>query len=334
MRFARGALYTLLRNPIYVGEVRHKGTGYPGQHQPIVERSIWDKTQKLLRSRAARADGEPNRSMSSPLAGKLFDESGRRLTPSHAVKGKRRYRYYISRCLITGSAKRTEAGWRVPAAELERSVATAATMILDDHTAILAGIEQSNSDASHLKSILDAASAWSSRLRSEDEAAGALELLVERVELRPDGIQLSIKLLTGSSEKMIDRGPAQLRLTRLIPLQMRRRGVEMKFVVNGDSAPRTDTVLLKLIARAHCWFDDLMSGRAASMVEIAQREKVGKRYVSRVIRLAFLAPEIVEQIVNGCQPPELTAQSLLNDRTELPLAWEAQHKVLGFPLPA
>src|SRR6266481_2664699 len=72
---------------------------------------------------------------------------------------------------------------------------------------------------------------------------------------------------------------------------MRRRGVEMKFVVNGDSKafPRTDTVLLKLIARAHCWFDDLISGRAASMVEIAKREKVGKRYVSRVIRLAFLA---------------------------------------------
>jgi len=80
-------------------------------------------------------------------------------------------------------------------------------------------------------------------------------------------------------------------------------------------------VLLKLIARAHCWFDDLISGRAASMVEIAKREKVGKRYVSRVIRLAFLAPEIVEQIVNGCQPPELTAQSLLNDRTELRLAY-------------
>ena len=180
----------------------------------------------------------------------------------------------------------------------------------------------------------DAASAWSSRLRSEGEAAGALELLVDRVELQQDGIQLSIKLPTESFENLAGRGPAHLKLTRLIPLQMRRRGVEMKFVVNGDSAPRTDTVLLKLIARAHCWFDDLISGRAASMVEIAKREKVGKSYVSRVIRLAFLAPEFVEQIVNDCQPPELTAQSLLNDRTELPLAWEAQHKVLGFPFPA
>jgi site-specific DNA recombinase len=154
MRFARGALYTLLKNPIYVGEVRHKGTRYPGQHQPIVERSMWDKTQELLDGRAARADGQPSRSMSSPLAGKLFDESGARLTPSHAVKGKRRYRYYVSRRLMTDSAKRSEEGWRVPAAEFERSVATAAAMILDDRTALLAEIEQACSDAGQVKSIL------------------------------------------------------------------------------------------------------------------------------------------------------------------------------------
>jgi hypothetical protein len=70
------------------------------------------------------------------------------------------------------------------------------------------------------------------------------------------------------------------------------------------------------------------------MVEIGKRDKVGKRYVSRIIRLAFLAPDIVEQIVNGCQPPDLTAQSLLNDRTELPLGWDVQHTVLAFPYPA
>jgi site-specific DNA recombinase len=68
------------------------------------------------------------------------------------------------------------------------------------------------------------------------------------------------------------------------------------------------------------------------MVEIGQREKVGKRYVSRIIRLAFLAPEIVEQIVKGCQYPEHTAESLLKDRTQLPLDWETQHRAIGFSL--
>lgn len=68
------------------------------------------------------------------------------------------------------------------------------------------------------------------------------------------------------------------------------------------------------------------------MVAIGKREKVGKRYVSRIIRLAFLAPDIVEQIVTGCQPPELTAESLLRDRRRLPPVWESQHLMLGFSL--
>jgi site-specific DNA recombinase len=98
------------------------------------------------------------------------------------------------------------------------------------------------------------------------------------------------------------------------------------------ASPRTDPALLKLIASEHYWFDNLVSGRAASMVDIGKQEKVGKRYMSRIIRLAFLAPDIVEQIVRGCQPPELTAESLLKDRTQLPLNWEAQHRALGFSL--
>jgi site-specific DNA recombinase len=331
--FSRGALYTLLGNPIYVGEVRHKGTRYPGQHDPIVERTVWEKTHGLLH---ARARGKTSKAMSSPLVGKLFDEGGEGLTPSHAVKGERRYRYYVSRGLITGTPKQTESGWRIPAAEIERSIATAARMILDEHTAMVADIEQRDLDAGQIKSILDAASAWSSRLRSEAEAVDALKLLVDRVELRQDGIQLSIKLPVDSAEKLAGRDPTNLTLTRLIPMQMRRRGVEMRFVIDGNSqvSPRTDPALLKLIARAHCWFDDLVSARSASMVEIGKREKVGKRYVSRIIRLAFLAPEIVEQIVNGCQPPNLTAESLLKDRTELPLAWDAQRHMLGFQSPA
>jgi len=88
--FSRGALYILLRNPIYVGEIRHKGARYPGQHHPIVERSVWDKSQELLRLHTVRTDGKPSGATSSPLIGKLFDDQGERLTPSHAVKGNRR----------------------------------------------------------------------------------------------------------------------------------------------------------------------------------------------------------------------------------------------------
>jgi hypothetical protein len=79
----------------------------------------------------------------------------------------------------------------------------------------------------------------------------------------------------------------------------------MRLVIRGGSgsASRIDSTILKATARARRWFDDLVTGRAASMIEIGQREGVGKRYVSRMIRLAFLAHAIVERIAEGRQPP-------------------------------
>ena len=334
--FARGALYTLLRNPIYVGEVRHKGARYPGQHQPIVERSVWDKTQELLRLHAVRSDGKPNASMPSPLIGKLFDYQGERLTPSHAVKGNRRYRYYVSRSLMKGAAPKSGRGWRVPALEIERNLAAAAAGILDERTAIVADVDEAAVGAHGITSILATAAQWSARLRSETEASTALKSLVERAELHQDGIRLSLKLPLPTSGKPAANSTTHLSITRQIPLRVRRRGIEMRLVIGGGSgsAPRIDSTILKATARARRWFDDLVSGRAASMVEIGHREGVGKRYVSRMIRLAFLAPTIVESIAEGRQPPELTAQFLSTGRGDLPLSWQEQEKLLGFADPA
>src|SRR5882672_1946429 len=192
--FSRGALYTMLRNPIYVGEIRHQGARYPGQHQPIVDRSAWDKTQELLRVHTVRAKGKPRGAMPSPLIGKLFDDQGERLTPSHAVKGNRRYRYYVSRTLMKGAARDSRQGWRVPALEIERNLADAVARILDERTAIVADVDKAGLGAHDITSILATAAAWSARLRSEAEASTALNSLVDRAELHQDGIRLSIRL--------------------------------------------------------------------------------------------------------------------------------------------
>jgi site-specific DNA recombinase len=335
--FYRGALYTVLRNPIYVGEVRHKGARYPAQHQPIIERSVWDKTQELLRVHTVRADGKPSESMPSPLIGKLFDDNGERLTPSHAVKGHRRYRYYVSRSLMKGVAGRSGQGWRIPALEIEHNLAAAVARILDERIAIVADVDAAGLGAHDIASILATAAEWSARLRSETETSIALKSLVDRAELHQDGVRLSIRLSIPTSGKPAASAGTHLSITRQIPLRVRRRGIEMRLVIGGGSgsAPRIDSTILKATARAHRWFNDLVSGRAASMVEIGKREGLGKRYVSRMIRLAFLAPAIVERIAEGRQPPELTAQFLSTGRGDLPVSWQAQEKLLGFadPLP-
>ena len=283
-----------------------------------------------------RVDGRPSGATSSPLIGKLFDDQGERLTPSHAVKGNRRYRYYVSRSLMEGAVRKSGQGWRVPALELERTLAAAVARILDEQTAIVADVDKAGLGAHDITSILAAAAEWSTRLRSEAEASTALKSLIDRAELHPDGIRLSIRLPIPTFGKPKASAAIHLSIMRQIPLRVRRRGIEMRLVIGGGSgsAPRIDSTILKATARARRWFDDLVSGRAASMVEMGRREGVGKRYVRRMIRLAFLAPSIVERIAEGRQPPELTAQFLSTGRGDLPLSWPAQEKLLGFADPA
>jgi hypothetical protein len=87
----------VLRNPIYIGQIRHKGVCHLGEHEAIVERDTWEQVHTLLSAHRVRGTARETKCAPSPLAAKLFDERGERLTPSHAVKGARRYRYYISR---------------------------------------------------------------------------------------------------------------------------------------------------------------------------------------------------------------------------------------------
>jgi site-specific DNA recombinase len=244
------------------------------------------------------------------------------------VKGDRRYRYYISRSLTKGPAARVEGGWRLPAAEIERSVAAAAQSILDDQQTVVAAIEEAALDSNRIAPLLKSAAAWSERLQLEQD--NALSALIDRVDLDPNGMRLSLKLPLTNVASGAPDGASPLSFKRHVPMQIRRRGVELRLVINrGASASgQTDQALLRAVARAHCWFDDLVSGR--SMVEIAKRDGVGKQYVSRLMRLAFLSPELVERIVAGRQPPEFTAQVLRTGRFDLPVDWAAQKRAIGF----
>jgi site-specific DNA recombinase len=267
--------------------------------------------------------------------GKLFDESGEGLTPSHAVKGDRRYRYYVSRSLMKGAAAaRVNGGWRLPAAEIERSIAAAAQSILDDQQTVVFAIEEAALDSSRIAPLLKSAAVWSERLQFEQDKA--LSSLIDRVDLDEDGMRLSLKLPLSNVASGAPGGSSHLSIKRRIPMQIRRRGVELRLVINGGARAscKNDQSLLRAVARARCWFDDLVSGRCGSMVEIAKCNGVGKQYVSRLMRLAFLAPELVERIVAGRQPPELIAQALGTGRFDIPVDWAAQRRALGFAQPA
>jgi len=322
MAFSRGALYELLSNPVYIGEIRHRKERHPGQHQPIMDRDLWERVQRQLREQAARSRTRATKAGPSPLAGKLFDENGECLYVTGAAKGERRYRYYVSRQLVTGSADKARKGWRLSGPEIERTVAAAARQLLDDHAAISAAACNLGVGAEDIPAILEAADEWSRRLQSEADNAAALSELVDKVMLKPSGIELSINLPL--SVDGTHGAAAMLPMTRFIALRMKRRGVELRLIIGGaDALPRKpDPALLKAIARAHRWFGELASGRATSLAAIASREGVTDRYIARLIRLAFLAPKIVEATAERGELTDLK----LTPHVDLPLDWTIQER--------
>jgi site-specific DNA recombinase len=236
----------------------------------------------------------------------------------------------VSRDLIKGTADSGGRGWRLPAPEIERTVAASACHILSDKTAIAAAAQAIGLADNRLPSLFQAATAWRERLQSEVEARAALNALVDRIELTDTGVRVSLKVPTLERVNRPAANAQELIVTRFFPMTIRRRGVEMRLVIEGNSAhaPRADSALLKAVARARQWSEDLLMGKVQSVTEVAERERVTARYVRRLMRLAFLAPEIIEAIVAGNQPTELTAEALA-ERIDLPLLWTAQQQAVG-----
>jgi len=259
------------------------------------------------------------------LAGKLIDENGQALTPTHAVSKGRRHRYYVSRVLLTdGASAAAGNGWRFPAQEIECSVAAAAATLLGDKSAWVTAIQQRGIEAHEIRPILAHAAVWVGTLRSSAQAE-ALASLVDRVQLTRGGFKLKLRLPASSKDSS-----DSVNLEKFVPLTMKRRGVELRLVIQNEpsSAAKVDRVLLKTIARAHRWFDQLVSGEVKSLTAIATREGLNYRFVGKVVRLAFLAPEIVDAIAEGRQPPELSTE-LLTKHLRLPLDWDEQKRLLN-----
>jgi len=295
-----------------------------------VDRAVWEQVQERLRKQAAHHRTLDAKGVSSPLAGKLFDENGEPLYACGANKGARRYRYYVSRKAVQGSAEKTRNGWRLPALEIERAVASACRQMLGDRPTIAANLQEAGVPIGDLRPALEAAKAKSAQLEHKgSELAGSLRNLIARVQLESGGIRVSLILKRLIADPIETRDAANLTMTRFIPMEMKRRGMEIRLVIEGESAraARSDPALLKAIARGHRWFHELASGRTASIREIACREGLYDSYVKRLIPLALLAPDIVQSICAGSQPASLTAEALKHT-APLPLEWTKQRQIL------
>ena len=221
---SRSCIYNLLRNPLYVGRIAHKGETHEGQHPPIIDSETWDAVQARRAANTRERLSGVNVTERSLLAGKLFDETGARLTPSHAVKSGRRYRYYVSRDRITGciapSGERKN-GWRLPAREIERLVGDAVTALLADRARLTRLVREAEIDAERIPDLLVAARDWT----------GLVLDLVKRVELGPDEIAIRVDLSGLLGEEVAP-------VRHVIRVQTKRRGVELRMVIEDGQQRR------------------------------------------------------------------------------------------------
>ena len=337
----RGALYYLLRNRLYRGAIVHKGTAYPGAHAAIVDQALWDDVQAVL---AANTHGTRREGPREPslLTGLVVDEQGEGLTPSHAVKHGRRYRYYVSRHLIIEGTRADRPGWRLPASDLETLVVARLRAWLGDAAAVSEILDDGAHAASVHAAVIARARALADRWPTlpPHDATRSLRALVTCVTIRPDTVTLAIDggramdVLLQGPEAVVARGnptPAGRRMLLTVPAVLHRSGTGMRVVVPG--VPRTpDPRLIRLLWRAFAIHDRLTQSPVLTLPQIAAAEQVSASYVTRLLRLRYLAPDIIAAIVEGRQPAALTATTLMRD-TRLPLAWTAQRARLGFASP-
>jgi site-specific DNA recombinase len=343
-KLSRGALYLMLQNRIYRGEITHKGDSYPGEHRPIIDKVLWDQVQAILaENRVDRATGADAK-QPSLLVGLIFDENGERLTPSHAVKKGTRYRYYVSRSLIVGTAKDKSTGRRIPAANLETLVITKLRSFLADEGAVHNVIREGHVDGAAQSRLIARGVKIAKEIESltRDRLRIMLMTLISQVDIRPDCVEISVRrsrlfelLGSGSIDLVTHQGTpdndAKDILTLTVKARLQRVGREMKMLVeNTDDQRKADPALLRIVARAHDIQECLMQKSGLTLHAIASHEHVTPGYVSRLLRLSSLAPDIITAIVNGKNPPQLTAKKLMRLALEIPVDWTAQRKLLGF----
>jgi len=328
--FSRGHLYRILSNPVYIGQIVHKAEVFAGQHPAIVEPELWQAVQAQLKANLQGHRTRENSSQPSLLTGLVFDELGHRLTPSHAQKGARRYRYYIDQA--SAEADDAPNAMRLPAKELEMAVIEVVSGLLKDRSQVMALM--GSVDAGQTKHRLQAAAAAGAMLEAA-MASQQIEMLtrvVKRIVVRRDTIEIAVRVAAIWSAEWVAADDDEVLHRIEVPVQLKRCGMAVRLIVRPEGASATrgvDAKLVALISKAHDWLERLTSGRCDSVQTIAQQEQINTvAYVMRVIHLSFLAPDIVRAIVRGEQPMELTVDRLIR-LGPLPLAWEDQRVLLG-----
>ncbi len=284
--FSRGALFYLLKNRLYLGEITHRRESHPGLHESIIDRDLFDAVQRTLAAKARRCASSQGGVARSPLAGRIFDADGAPMSPTFAHgRAGRLYRYYVSASLQQRGISTMSAGQhrrRVSASVIERHLEEA--------------LPQSHGD--------------------EPDSAGGNIDRIRRVELHADRLIVTLHANAGAS---VSSWPAHAPL--VLPFVLSTRTGRTQVAPGDRSGPRRDPVLIRALRSAHA-----MLARDGSGLPTLEAAPLGP-HRNRILRLAFLAPDLQTAILAGRQPRALTLAALLAG--EMPLLWSEQRARLA-----
>ena len=335
--FSRGALYLILQNRTYLGEIVHNRQSHPGEHPPIIDQPLWDTVQGQLASNTAQCNSATRIRQPSLLTGMLFDCSGNAMTPTHAVKKGVRYRYYVSRPLIIKDRSEGSAGLRLPAEAIEQVVTGRVRRWLLDPGSIYPVTQRIDPSAQRrlIARAEETGKSWPQLPATRRRAL--LAGLVERIDIGANQIDIRVRarglgaLLDVTATPFPGSADDETQ-TLSVPVRLRRSGREIRMLIDRAdpfSTAKPDARLIKLLIRAHRFNATLAGSGGTPFAALANQEGVSPSYFTRLIHLSYLAPDITQAILDGRQPSDLTADKLLA-HSRLPLPWQDQRTLLGF----
>ncbi|WP_262694110.1 recombinase family protein [Kordiimonas aquimaris] len=322
---SRGSLYKLLKNPIYIGHIRHGDQLHEGQHEAIIDQKLWQQVQDQLNKQTVTR--KKRRQVQSPLSGLLFDENGNGFTPSHANKKGRRYRYYVNQAILQDRPQTAGSIHRISAPKIEGIVSNWLAGLLMDPQSIKAWTIEAGSSisTSDLSKYLTKAKDMSAQM-IDGNTANFISSIIQKVTVTTDG--LSVRYDRGQLLNIIGLTEANSAIHEVgIKVNLKKKHSEDKLVIASDFT-RKDLPLIKMLVQAHGWVEMVRSGDARTIKDVARFNNLNEAYVHKHIKMALLAPDIQKAIIEGTQLAPLSLESLKtrgHDR-----CWDTQRKVLRF----
>jgi len=326
---ARGMLYHLLSNPLYIGKVAHKGDYYPGRHKAIVDELVWHKAADLLKANRVNRSKAKNLPSGRLLLGLLYDSDGKGFTPSHSSKSGRRYSYYIYISQTAIAKRKSKVIQRIPATEIEQVIAVRVQSLLSTQLELSKWFSALPIKDLHVLNVAGKHCAEQLTKISSPEAGRLLRRILRRVIVHEN--ELSIELnrdallieLLGPTSKDKFRNEADECIHLTCPFAVKRRGQQVRIVLSAGEINKAQGVpsLMKAVARSRHWADLIVAGKARTIGDLVKISGLNKRYVRRILHCAALSPQLVESILNGRHPVDLTVLRLIQN---LPLDWHEQ----------